>query len=243
MLPLLLPLIIRFGAQAPKTFKQLELAKIVAFHELKSVHLEEMLTTENGGAATPGGASRTSIFQEGNRVHWLFSAPDGTRVEALDDGLTTWLIFHHRKEYWVMSDNKLPAFKAEQKLIEAPPGQFKFNPMGTGPFQFASNPPPEIESIASAVLDGETLRKVVASVTSAKGNRLTVTQYFVPDRWVAKRAEVTIVGPSTNVRMSARLTTLDFHPAFTHGEFQFDPSKVKGYERHEGLPPAGFGVG
>lgn len=218
--------------QNPKSFEDLEIEKIEAYHGLKSFHEVIELKVDTGQPEQTPIIMKRETFMDGTRYHVIEDADAAGKIETIGDGKFYYFIDHTKKTF-----NRGPAdgapFDAKANLLKAESHAFNLNIDSGMPFQVASDPAPIIESI-STVKEGKTeLRKVVATATSAKGNKLTIVQWFLPDRWILDRA--TVKEETKNSPMSAEVTVtvLDFDAKFKTNEFTFDPSHLKGYREAE----------
>lgn len=73
---------------------------------------------------------------------------------------------------------------------------------------------------------------------SPRGNTLTVTQWFLLDRWILKRFTVLIEGPDGPNAIRGEIK-LDFKAAHGASEFTLKPEAIEGCEKHDGEVRAG----
>ena len=236
LIPLIALLALR---QTPKTFEDLELEKIKAYHAQKtfSEELELKSTDENGKVYK---VLRTTLM-DGDRSHIVAHLPDHSVVESFDDGKNSCVIMYSKKLY-LTSTSTGAAFDPKSALIKADPDHGNMALNGELPYLIATNPTPEIKSIETVHENGETLRKVEASATNSVGHTTKITEWFLPDLWILKHAIVEGIGKDGPFKDELTVSKLDFHAKVREVDFAFDPSKVQGFQRVDPngnpLPPA-----
>ena len=218
--------------QTPKTFQDIEIAKIMAFHGLVKFKMDLTVSFDIG---TSKAVTNVETILDGNHRHVKISLPDSTRMEYVDNGSTIWFINHSLKSYVETKYVPEASFDPKANLLKVAPLRFDFNFSSDQPVQFASDPPPIVQSISIVRDGGSTLRKVVASCTSKKGHKITITQWFLPNRWIVKRFEV--VGQSDSGPFTGKgEAKIDFNSPPRPREFEppKDVSTYKKVEQHPG---------
>lgn len=138
--------------QEAKTFEEIELAKIIAFHGLKGFREETEITLGSDGA-DPAVVQR-KVLLDGTRWHLTLETPNGETMEEICDGTTKRVIFHAGKAYMEGMLDPTAAFDPKQELATVEPGSFSFMFNSRNPIQFGSNPPMVVKSI-EMVQDGQ----------------------------------------------------------------------------------------
>lgn len=215
------------SSTTPKTFEDLELDKITAYHNLKD--FREEMDIEVGDAKI----HRTTMM-DGDRSHIICTLSDGTKMESVCDGIVGWAILHSQKQYFERKIDRNATFDPKQFLLKTVPDSFNFNFNGGQPVQFALSPAFEITSVETIKDDGETLRKVVATSKKPNGHYLTLTQWFLPDRWLVKRFTIDGVGNDGPIRGRGEATKLRFDAKYTSPDFALDSTLIQGYQKVEG---------
>jgi len=230
---MIIPLLTLLAAPPFPTFEELEIDKIKAYFELKAFH-EELEVTDVE-------AAKTYLVTRSTKMDGLRSHSTGgtgtSKVESVCDGKTSWLIFTSQASYYESKIDQTAAFDPKTWLLKADADGFNFAMNTTEPVQFACHLPLKVVSVEVVKEGAQNLRKVVASATNSKGIKLTITQWFLPDKWLVKRFSVD-TGPTGPINMKGVMTTLDLHATFPATEFNLDPKMVEHFQKMA-APPSG----
>jgi hypothetical protein len=223
------------GAQVPKTFEDLELAKIVAVHDLKNLKMEMTLPIPLNGELRDG---HVDMLFSGDRRKCTISADGAVQMETIDNPPYHSVVVPPQKKYEeVKSDPpKDLAFDPKTHLLKTPQDEFRFQFESSGTVQFS--PGPEfVLSQVEAVQEGTTkLRKIVAKATSkSTGHVLTVTQWFLSDKWILKKFTIDSQTDDGAISLRGEVTLLDFKATFKDADFVLDRSSIQGYEKVDGV--------
>lgn len=215
-------------SQAPTTFVEVELEKIKAYVGLRAFREEMHISLSPGD---PRGDFVRLIEIDGSMSRAVILMPDLTRLQAVCDGKTRWAVHQASKTYseGPASDGK--TFKPSDHLAKAKEVdsfELDFDSVDR-PVRFDANPGFVLKSIAEESLDGEKLRKVVAvSVRTDKAKQVTLTQWYLPDKWILKSFTLTSEGKTL---AEGRCKVLDFNATFERGYFVFNADSIKGFKR------------
>ena len=234
---MILPLFALFAAaQNPKSFEDLELAKIVTWHNVKHMRFEEKLTSteENGDVHVIG----VSVLIQGDKSRASLKIDDQPLLISLTNPPESWVVAPSQKKYFQqkIDTTKRPAFDAKEHLLKADPDTFNLTFDTDEPIRFGPAKKFVIRSFTTVREGGESLRKVEATITNKEGRSLVVTQWFLLDKWIVKRFTVARSGQSSKIAMKGVATTIDFEPNAKDSEFVLDRSTIAGFEK-AGLPP------
>jgi hypothetical protein len=230
---MLIPLLALVSAPVLPTFEELELNKIKTYNSLKNFH-EELTVTSVQNGKTYQFARSTWI--DGARSHSYLDMGTG-KVESVCDGKTDWIIVPSQGSYYETKLNPPSKFDPKAWLLKADADGFNFTMSTEEPVKFACHLPFNVVSLDTVKEGGQALRKVVLSVTNSEGTKLTITQWFLPDRWLLKRFDVN-TGPDGPINMKGEMTTLDLHASAPADEFKLDPKKVEHLQK-KAIPPTG----
>jgi hypothetical protein len=216
--------------QTPKTFEDLEIEKLKAYHGLKTFHEVLDLKVDSGQPNETPVVLKRETFMDGDRFHVIENADAAGRIEALFDGKIHYLIYHPNKTLTKTLDDGKP-FDFKANLLTAGFHVFNMNVNSGMPFQIAADPQPQIQSIETVTEGKKDFRKVVAITSSTRGNQIRITEWFLPDRWILDHA--TVREETRDSPMSADLTvkTLEFDATPDPKEFVFDQATLKGYKQ------------
>ena len=217
--------------QTPTTFEALELAKIRAYHELKTCR--EVWEVEIGDQKL----GRDSIIDDG-QYRVVITVGDG-RFISLADKKTSWMLMEPQKVYYE-SEIKPWTFDPKESLLKAAKDEFQFKFDSNKPMQFALSTEVKLMPIEEVTVDKEKLRKVVALAKNAKGHEISITQWFLPDRWLLKRFSVKGQGDGGPFEFGGVAKVLDLKAKIDPADFKLDPESIKGYQKGE-LPPTDGG--
>jgi hypothetical protein len=226
--------------QAPRSFDELETAKLRAFHNVKRLHLI-FEANEIGGKASA--AVESEVWKDGPRLHGILILPEGGVHEQIDDGVITWYIDRPGKKYYVTKDAATMPFDPAKNHLVCAPDNANFGLSTYGPVLLASDPMPSITSTEMIREGDDTLCRVVAQMVSHRGGRLTVTQWFLKDVWIPKRFKMTADSSAGAYKLLGQATTLELDPVIPSDEFTLDPKRIEGFSKVDGPPPGSFGIG
>lgn len=225
---MLFPLTLLIALQEPKSFEEIELAKIKAYHELTG--FREEMTIELKGSQ-PATIKRT-IELDGPKHRALFIMPGDAKLENICDGETSRMIMHSNKAYtdkkvdpWSSFDPKTLLAKPEEDSLK-----FEFD-TAEKPVLFACSPPLTLKTFETIEDGSEKLRKAVATSTSKKGRTVTVTQWFLPDKWILKRFSIAGEGENGPIDLVGKAEKLEVNVKFAANEFVLDPVVVKDFQK------------
>jgi len=211
----------------PETFDALEIAKITATHGIKHFR-----SVTNISGVTGQGVIKVTDVEDGGRSHVTIKFPDGSNMEIIDDGSTVWSIVDQAKQYSEAKRIQTDTFDPKEMLLKSH-ASVKFNFTYEGQMQFAADPQFVLAGIEKVQEAGASLRKAVATATSAKGNKVTITEWFMPDKWIMKRFSLVGQGESGSVSVKGEVSSIDFEATPLPGEFALDPARISGYTKQE----------
>jgi hypothetical protein len=224
----------KIPADGPKTFEELEIAKLSAYHDVKAFQsVMDLSVTTAGNVAT----MHVRAMRDGERSYQVVTRSDGAPLESGSDGKNVWGIYPDQKVYTEHPADSFAAFDPKASLLAATSNNFKFNFGSDTQMQFASDPAFFLQSIEPVAVDGVKLRKAVASIVNKDGNTIVLTQWFLADKWLLKRFIVTGYSDNGAFAMKGDLT-LNQSATIDDKLFTLDPSKVQGYEKRD-VPPGG----
>lgn len=210
--------------QAPKTLEDLDLLKIKAYQALKTYR--DVLTIE----IETSKLTKTTL-KDGVRFHSNLSLPDGSKMESYNNGSMSWVILHAQKTYVESKVAQSLEFDPKSHLLKAEEGSLQFKFEDNRPVQFATTPSLPI-TLSDTVKEGnKELRRFVTSGTGKSGKKLTITQYFLPDRWIVVRFMVEGEGESGPTLAKGEVTEQDFKAKVSDSLFKPDLKKLEGYSK------------
>lgn len=215
--------------QTPPPFAEVELDKVRAYHDLKLFH-EEMTCTLTAG---PNEVKiERSTFIDGSKFHCIQLVNATQRYESICDGSREWTISRPDRQYGDVAADT--AFDPTAEVIKATNQHFYFRFDSDRPAQFACDPDFTPVSMETVTEGKDKLRKLVYSAVSKTGHTMTMTEWFLPDRWILKK--VLLIGQSDvgDTRLECAMSTLDFEPTMPPDVFKLDPAIVDGYKKIDG---------
>jgi hypothetical protein len=227
--------------QAPKTFEDLEIAKIVAMHDLKRVRMEFNLELPPEQGETH--KLTYSRLVMGDHCRSTVRFDDEVQVDMITAPPYLWIVMPKAKKYTEIKDTtpKAQPFDPKQDLLKADPDTFNFK-CDECAAKFAPAKEISIQSIETVHEGKAEYRKVIASIKSkSTGHVLTITQWFLPDKWIVKR--FSIIGESSEgpVNYKGEATVIDLDPKLKDSDFVLDMSAVAGFEKTVAGPNGGSG--
>lgn len=225
---MLLPLTLLIALQEPKTFEEIELAKIKAYHELSGFREVMTITLRSEETAV----FKRTIELDGPKHRAIFIMPGDAKLENVCDGATSRMIMHANKVYTDKKVDPWSSFDAKALLTKPEEDSLKFEfDTAEKPVLFGCSPPLVLKSFETLQEGGAKLRKVVASSTSKKGRTVTVTQWFLPDRWLIKQFRISGTGENGPIDVEGKSDKLEFNVTFPPDEFALDPAIVKDFQK------------
>ena len=225
---LLTTLILFAIGQVPKTFEDLEIEKIKAYHGLTA--FRETMRITLSADASPDAIVRL-IELDGKRQRGVFMLPGGAKMETVCDGATNRSFLHEAKAYADVAVDKKQAFIPKDLLAKADAEsvQFEFT-AGGQPVLMACDPQFKLQSVTTVKEGAEQLRKAISFATKEPGRTLTLTQWFLADRWILKRFNIEGQGKEGPVCIEG-VAKLEFDVKFRPLHFAMDPKAIEGYQK------------
>ena len=219
--------------QAPASFEELEIDKLAAYHGLKSFHETMDVSSTINGSTTK--VKRDTIM-DGDKLHVVLSDSGGPKIEQICDGTNCWFIFRPKRIYFEEKADPTP-FDPKAHLLKTDPDTGSMNLNFGIPLQFAHDPAPTIASCELVQAGREKLMKVVALATGTEGRKMTITQWFLPDRWILKRATMIGEGKDGPISIAAEVSRLDFKAVIGPRDFLLDRTVEQSFQKADGPPP------
>ena len=216
-------------AQPPKSLSEVEINKILAFHELQNYR--EILEVELIRNGNDHYSMKAVTCIAGKKLHFVLTSPDGNRLESIVDGKISTLIVASSKVYCSYPYPADAKFDPRAHLLKIEPGKFSFNSSSGAPFRFSMDPDLPITSDGLVEVDHAKFRRVVVSGVGTSGRRVSITQYFLPDRWLLQRFEIEGEAETGTFYLNGKVTVSEFSPKFPETEFLFDPKAVDGFKK------------
>lgn len=216
----------------PKTFEDLEIAKIVAMHEVKNLRMETTISLPSPDG--PAHEIHLKMLVLGDRRRCSVIADDQVQLEVIDNSPTSWIIVPPQRKYAEIKPDttKEPKFDPKEQLLKAEPDSFSFKFDSDEPVRFAPYSAFVLQPMEVVHEGSNTLRKVAASITSKKtGNKITVTQWFLPDKWFLKRFTIEGRGQDGPISLKGEASVLDFKSALRDSDFILDMTTVQGFDK------------
>lgn len=214
--------------QAPKSFEDLEIEKIKAYHGLKGFREEFKIELKGDDSSYV----TRSVELDAGRFRAVIVMPEGQKMEDLFDGITNRIIMHESKTYFDVPFDKSRPFDPKDYLAKTEGESLKFSFASAGtPIQFACDPPLVIKSIETVQEGSARLRRVIATSAGKSGRTLTITQWFLPDKWLLKRFKIEGVGQSGPIHVEGTAVKLDLDAKFDAKHFTLDPATISGYKK------------
>ena len=227
---------------APLTFEDVEIAKIRAFHDLPRFELEAEIKS-------PHQDTVFTVLKDGSR--WDIAPKDlgkhyNNQFEIFDDGNNTLYILDDSHTLVSKGDAEGPLDPMTLLLKSGPSfaeGNYEVNRQP----QFSIDPSFAIVSDESVRLDGHRRRKVVAKFPPHDGllgeTQITITQWFLPDKWIAMRTEVAGSTSRGPVDATWQVKKFDPNPKNTEKVFALVTSRIATYKKYDSTGrPLGQGL-
>ena len=192
-----------FPAQAPKSFKELEAAKISSVSGIAHFYCRTQLMNvgqaehENVSVqASKDKISYQSYDEEQNQVGYGGSTGEINWIMTPQDrfALTTGGI----------STNKLSSLESvitsQELMLSFSKGQ---------QVAFSSVPGFDLKEITSVTEDGQTVRKAVATAELTRGT-VTLTQWFMADKWILRHFSIELKEKDKTFSCSGRVSNLAY---------------------------------
>ncbi|HWD40016.1 MAG TPA: hypothetical protein VG944_14295 [Fimbriimonas sp.] len=222
----------------PKTFQEVEIAKAVAIHEAERLSLDYTATMQQEGQTKE---MRIVMAKDGKREHDKIKVDGELMAESICDGRTSWMILDPQKAYLEAKLEAITEFDPKKVLVKCEPMSFNYGFTSNSQFGFACDPPLELKSIEAVKEGDEPLRKVVGAATTAKGSSITITQWFLADKWILKKFNLHGRTQDGDFDIEGEASKIDFDPKFKDTEFDFDPARIQGYTKQEAPAPQSGG--
>jgi len=205
--------------KTPRTFEELEDAKVNAFHSIERARIECRAHVLGDVSQTKAKYSKwfhyefsVSTLIDGSRYHSTVKHDNGEGEEFLSDGAHSWMVnFGRLLDFGPIQKDQFDpkAFNATRmdlKWANPNRGLLLFNVVAK--FKLKGSPTTE-------TVKGQVLRKVVSNIP---GDGTTLTQWFLPDRWILKKA--ILVGPAGEYTDTFEFPKIDFNPVIRASEFK-----------------------
>lgn len=207
--------------QTPKTFEELEIAKIKQYRELK--RYEEQLKVRMGDTVI----NQTS-FVDNRRFQVKLGLSTGQKYDTFCDGQVSVNVNHADKSYSQGKVEQPEVFDPKSALLK--PGDQVFNLMwGSGlPVRFAVDAALELK-FEEDKEGSEKLRKVVATATGPNGGKLVLTQWFKAEKWILVKFTVKMPTDEESPYVQGEVKTLDLK-SVKDSDFKWDPKTSPDYK-------------
>jgi hypothetical protein len=141
------------------------------------------------------------------------------------------MIVHPRKEFQLMPAPQAMPFDPKTKLAKAEPESIKFTYTASDdPILFACDPPFVLRSIDEVTEKDRKLRRAVA-VTGKNGRSVTLTQWFLPDRWLLTRFVIEGEDKEGKIKIVGNVLKMELNRTYNDKSFKPEPELVLGYRR------------
>jgi hypothetical protein len=217
-------------SSTPKTFEDLEIAKIEALHGIKTFRWQMTVSLHSEGKDY---SMKATMLRDGARGESDSSMPNVLELRTVTDGSTIWTLRDPQKVYEEAKLDPNEVFDPKKLLIANHPHSFNYAFGTDNTFGFACDPPLNLMSLATVQEGGIALRKAVATSTNEKGQTLTLTQWFLPDKWILKRFTIDGKGDGGPFHADAEATTIDFKAKIGPKDFNLDPAMLTGYTKQD----------
>jgi hypothetical protein len=168
----------------------------------------------------------------GKSLHSIIRSGDELALELGRDGRESWIVMYGPKLYSLATMKETKEKEAPHQHQEPLSEGESVLDFGTErPVAVRTNPSPKVSSIETVTLDGKPYRLVIAkAITKDKSREWVIKQWFLQDKWLLKRLEVTEPSKNPKPRVRAEVE-LDFTPKVDASLFKLDPRKVEGFTK------------
>ncbi len=212
--------------QVPKTFQELEIAKLKAFHSAMSMREDVSITITAGGQTNN---IRRVTEKDGVRMHCTLTG-GGATFETFADATSAYVILHPAKQYAKTKIDATRTYNPAGDMLKAEKESLNFRADTGTPVRFASDPPLLIKGMEKVSEGGKSYRKVTASATNKKGRTVKLVQWFLPNEWILAKFQLEGQAENGPVSIKGETSTLDMLARFQASTFIFDPVKLTGYK-------------
>jgi hypothetical protein len=229
MIVLMFAVVSLMGPDVPKTFEELELAEIMAVHQIKAYRSEAELNVIGDDGVN--NTLRWNSLLDRGRFHVTLNPSTG-KVEYICNSTKSWAVLDQEKEVGE-STAPTPAFSPKSEVFRSHDG-FKFQLCSdqSAAIRFAMDPPFRLQSVSTDQVGSQTLRKAVATVISKRGNKATLIQWFLPDKWILVKATMDVhIGNRDQKIMDLKVSEMDFNVKISNEDFKLNPNRVVGYQK------------
>jgi hypothetical protein len=207
------------------------LDEINAYYNVHSLSCSEAFKTKDESQSAGEAVDSVAELRiNGDLMSCQVMSSGQKAVDIVFDGTQTWEVNHQNQTYYHYSGG---SFHPRDYLpVTAAGGTLKIGQnLPLLPLFLSYQPSPSLKSIELVKEGTEVYRKVEFGEKSKKGNSLTLTEWFFPDRWILKKATFrTSIGYSADF-IASNFNFSDKTPA---SEFKINPETLKGYKE---IPP------
>jgi len=194
--------VIYLSTQNPKSFEDLEHAKLADIAGSSNFQYQANLT--NIGLAR----NESEVFKSNKSVVTCESFDE--KKQKTGSGNSTGMLS------WTLTSQDLMSLSASGKATEFPngmqamvhPEQIMIGFPAGQQVAFGSYPQFVLKGVTMAKEDGMAVRKVVATARLKRGTA-TLTQWFLPTKWIVKRFSLEVKGDAASFACSGRISNLN----------------------------------